>query len=302
MVESNRVLVVDDCIEVADSIRNQLLTFDYEVEVFYDSREALDHIQLEDCPYDLLILDVNLPGLDGITLARRVRRQYSVPILFVTGDVREEVHLTVQAMGGTAEILPKGFSTGELHGACMKIIGANQMYLQLGDMKRDIKEVLDKVNSGVQTPDVIHGIVQGALNKHCVKFSEECQEKMSLILTDRVQKEVRKQTCVDGWFKRLRENTLVQVLVTLLVLIYGATMTWIHTTYEIAVSNSERVARVDTQYRVIEYNLGELRSFSGALNQQAEDIRKIQNSLVELKNSNNPSSVERTTVTSESGR
>jgi DNA-binding response OmpR family regulator len=78
-----RILVVEDDRLVADALKSTLSHCNYAVEIADDGRTGLDFIEAFD--YDLLLLDVMLPKLDGISICRHVRSQgYTMPILMLT--------------------------------------------------------------------------------------------------------------------------------------------------------------------------------------------------------------------------
>lgn len=77
-----RILIVDDEEKMRGLIRDFLEVEGYEINEAKDGKEALS--VFEAGRYDLLILDVMMPGLDGWTLARRIRKTSQVPIMMVT--------------------------------------------------------------------------------------------------------------------------------------------------------------------------------------------------------------------------
>ena len=79
-----RVLVVDDEEAVRDLIAKTLTMADYEVNTASDGQAALD--ALKDADFDLLITDLRMPGMDGLTVIRQARRlSPSLPIIIITG-------------------------------------------------------------------------------------------------------------------------------------------------------------------------------------------------------------------------
>ena len=79
-----RVLVVDDEEAVRDLIVKTLTMADYEVNSAADGQSALD--ALKDTDFDLLITDLRMPGMDGLTVIRQARRlSPSLPIIIITG-------------------------------------------------------------------------------------------------------------------------------------------------------------------------------------------------------------------------
>jgi DNA-binding response OmpR family regulator/HPt (histidine-containing phosphotransfer) domain-containing protein len=78
-----KILVVEDDLLLAEALRSTLASHNYAVEVAHDGRAGLDCIEAFN--YDLLLLDVVLPKLDGISLCHHIRSQgYTMPILLLT--------------------------------------------------------------------------------------------------------------------------------------------------------------------------------------------------------------------------
>ncbi|HKA35422.1 MAG TPA: response regulator [Thermoanaerobaculia bacterium] len=109
-----RVVVVDDDPDLGPAIRDAISGKDVEVEIPGDARAALPAI-LRQAP-DLVILDVNMPGMSGWELCAILRRQSTtrdLPILFLTG--RQEVKDRIIAMqSGGSDYLAKPFSVEAL--------------------------------------------------------------------------------------------------------------------------------------------------------------------------------------------
>lgn len=87
-----RLLIVEDEIELCASIAEGLRLDGYEVDTQGDGLEALD--LLETASYDLILLDLNLPGLTGMELLRRLRaRDQETPVLILSarGQIRDKV-------------------------------------------------------------------------------------------------------------------------------------------------------------------------------------------------------------------
>lgn len=78
-----RILVVEDEIKIADSIKHGLETQKYAVDVAYEGDSGLAMALSE--PYDLVILDRMLPGIDGLSILQQIRnKNIQVPIIFLT--------------------------------------------------------------------------------------------------------------------------------------------------------------------------------------------------------------------------
>jgi two-component system, OmpR family, response regulator MprA len=105
-------LVVDDERAVRESLRRALELEGYHVELAADGEEALD--RLSAAPADAAILDVLMPGIDGLEVCRRLRADgNAVPVLMLTA--RAEVDSRVAGLdAGADDYLPKPFALAEL--------------------------------------------------------------------------------------------------------------------------------------------------------------------------------------------
>jgi two-component system response regulator MprA len=108
-----KILVVDDERAVRDSLRRALELEGYEIELAGDGREALERLESNSQP-DALILDLLMPGVDGLEVCRRIRRSGStVPVLMLTA--RDEVENRVAGLdAGADDYVTKPFALEEL--------------------------------------------------------------------------------------------------------------------------------------------------------------------------------------------
>ena len=108
-----KVLVVDDERAVRESLRRALELEGYEIELAADGQEALYRLDSEAQP-DALVLDVLMPGVDGLEVARTIRRSGNrLPILMLTA--RTQVEDRVEGLdAGADDYLTKPFALEEL--------------------------------------------------------------------------------------------------------------------------------------------------------------------------------------------
>jgi DNA-binding response OmpR family regulator len=109
-----RVLVVEDEANIRELVCLHLRHEGYVCEGVEDGKAALERTQAE--PYDLMVLDVMLPGLDGLSLCRAIRNgqiNRDVPILMLTAR-REEADKVVGLESGADDYLTKPFGVREL--------------------------------------------------------------------------------------------------------------------------------------------------------------------------------------------
>jgi DNA-binding response OmpR family regulator len=134
-----RILLVEDDADLAQFIRKGLKEEHYVVDVAVDGEEGLA-LALANA-YDLLILDIMLPKLDGLTLCRRVRdKGFMTPVLLLTA--RNTVEDKVSGFDtGADQFLPKPFAFVELLAQIRALLrrGSQQplVHLQAADLKLD---------------------------------------------------------------------------------------------------------------------------------------------------------------------
>ncbi|BAV34201.1 chemotaxis protein CheY [Sulfuricaulis limicola] len=111
MEKKQRVLVVDDEAAIREMLSEYLDSHGFEV-MAADSGETMRELLAKNVP-DVVLLDVNLPGEDGLTLARYVRERFDLPIIMVTA-ADEVVDRVVGLEVGADDYLTKPFDPREL--------------------------------------------------------------------------------------------------------------------------------------------------------------------------------------------
>jgi len=110
MPERARILLVDDERSIQTLLSYPLQKDGYEVVSAFDGREAL--ARFAEAPFDLVVLDLMLPGVDGLEVCRRLRNRSSVPIIMLTAR-SEEVDKVVGLEIGADDYITKPFSLRE---------------------------------------------------------------------------------------------------------------------------------------------------------------------------------------------
>ena len=105
------IWVVDDEENIRNLVRHYLEKESYKVRTFTSS-EAVESALVTDTP-DMFILDIMLPGSDGLSLCRKIRENYNIPIIFVSAR-GEEFDRVLGLELGADDYLAKPFSTREL--------------------------------------------------------------------------------------------------------------------------------------------------------------------------------------------
>jgi DNA-binding response OmpR family regulator len=107
-----RILIIEDEEKIANSLKSGLMQESYAVDVCFDGNEGYDMASYEE--YDLIILDVMLPGLDGFEICKKLREEKNhTPILMLTA--RSEIDDKVKGLDtGADDYLSKPFAFDEL--------------------------------------------------------------------------------------------------------------------------------------------------------------------------------------------
>jgi DNA-binding response OmpR family regulator len=105
------ILIVEDEIELARVLRDYLEDSGFRVETAYDGPTAIS--RFHHAQPDLVLLDLNLPGMDGLDVARALRRVRDVPIIMVTARVEETDRLIGLELGAD-DYVTKPFSPREV--------------------------------------------------------------------------------------------------------------------------------------------------------------------------------------------
>lgn len=107
---AQKLLIVDDEEGIVSLLRDYFEIQGYEVITAGGGLAALEKIRLRP---DLILLDINMPDMDGLEVCRKIREHVSCPILFLTAKIEEEDRVNGFVMGGDDYIL-KPFSIEEL--------------------------------------------------------------------------------------------------------------------------------------------------------------------------------------------
>ena len=132
MSEGKKILLVDDDENLVEAMKVTLLSQEYVVVTAHDGETAMAQFRYE--RPDLVVLDLNLPGMDGIDVARAIRRERNTPIIMLTARV-EETDRIVGLELGADDYVTKPFSPRELVAR--------------------VRAVLRRVRGGVRTPGLI---------------------------------------------------------------------------------------------------------------------------------------------------
>jgi DNA-binding response OmpR family regulator len=151
---SSRILIVDDEPQLVRVIRSYLERAGFQAGIAYRGDEALRAFRAEQP--DLVILDLNLPGMDGLDVAREIRRMGQTPIIMLTARVEEPDRLVGLELGAD-DYITKPFSPREVVAR--------------------VRAVLRRTKAGAAPPEVIRvADLEIDVGRHAVRRSDRTLE------------------------------------------------------------------------------------------------------------------------------
>lgn len=131
------ILIADDEEEIADLIAIHLEKEGYNVIKVHNGQEAIQVIQTQS--FDLLILDIMMPKMDGYEVTRQIREQYNMPIIFLSAKTSDfdKVHGLVI---GADDYMTKPFTPIEL---VARVNAHLRRFMKLNQPKVDNKDILE---------------------------------------------------------------------------------------------------------------------------------------------------------------
>lgn len=129
-----KILIIEDEKEIADLEKDYLEMNDFEVECFDRGDTGLEAAEKND--YDLIVLDLMLPGLDGFDVCRKVRAVKDIPIIMVSAK-KDDID-KIRGLGlGADDYLTKPFSPGELVARVKAHLAQYERLVGAGSKKND---------------------------------------------------------------------------------------------------------------------------------------------------------------------
>jgi DNA-binding response OmpR family regulator len=150
-----RILVVEDEMQIARTLRDYLEVAGFEVTAVGDGESAL--ASARGWRPDLVVLDLGLPGMDGLDVARELRRASTIPIVMLTARGEESDRIVGLELGGD-DYLVKPFSPKELVARVRAVLrrtsgaGAGAEVLRVADVEVDLTKM--RVRVGDRTIDL----------------------------------------------------------------------------------------------------------------------------------------------------
>lgn len=141
----DRILIVDDNPDIREVLSVLLSSENYEIEEAENGRAAIKKLFDSKNSFDLIILDIMMPGMNGIEVCSRVREKSQIPILFLTAKSQDNDMIEAYSNGGD-DFLVKPFSRTELVLKVKSLIRRRKQYNESRSKEEDnIKKLSDNV-------------------------------------------------------------------------------------------------------------------------------------------------------------
>ncbi|KGK83840.1 Response regulator ArlR [bioreactor metagenome] len=151
-MNNQRILIIEDEIKIARFLELELKHEGYEVDQAHDGRKGLDKAFEKE--FDLIILDIMLPSMNGIEVLRRLRQGSEVPVIMLTA--KDEIMDKVVGLDmGANDYVTKPFAIEELLARIRAVLkrkitqAVASNILQLGDLKVDLDKYIVTYNNQV---------------------------------------------------------------------------------------------------------------------------------------------------------
>ena len=136
-----KILIVEDDRLLAEAVSDYFTGKGWKTDVVYDGDSAVETVERKS--YQMILLDVMLPGRDGFSVCRKIREMTETPVFFITARVLEEDELNGYAVGAD-DYITKPFSLPVLYAKVVAMTGrlrggAGSGMLMRGDVTADVR-------------------------------------------------------------------------------------------------------------------------------------------------------------------
>ncbi|MHB1254513.1 MAG: response regulator transcription factor [Candidatus Humimicrobiaceae bacterium] len=146
-----KILIVDDEEEIRCLIKDFLVKDNFEADQASNGKEALDKLLEKDNMFDLVILDIMMPGLDGLEVIKIIRKTSNIPVIFLTSK-NEEIDKVLGLEIGADDYITKPFNPREMVARIKAVLRRTE--IQEGNRSLNLNETAraskleNKVNPG----------------------------------------------------------------------------------------------------------------------------------------------------------
>lgn len=150
---SRKILLLEDNVQASNVVKDYFTKKAFEVAVAYDGTTGFKMLQKD--TFDIILLDVMMPGMDGFTFCAKVRENMNIPIIMLTGLGDEENMLRGYDLGAD-DYVSKPFSLAVLHAKVIALLkrkniaDTNENVIDYGNLKINISQHTIEVDSEIK--------------------------------------------------------------------------------------------------------------------------------------------------------
>lgn len=203
-----KILMIEDDLELAEILTEYLEQFDIKVTTAEDPFLGLSTLSVEE--FDLIILDLTLPGIDGLDVCKEIRKKYTTPIII--SSARHDITDKVTALdNGADDYLPKPYNPMELQARIKSLLRRNQQIDSSSTMQKEEKKQDLIVNENAMTIKflgnelVLTGAEYGILS-YLIKKDGAVVSREELIYNINVISEDTSNKSIDVIIGRIRQK------------------------------------------------------------------------------------------------
>ncbi|MDE7351463.1 MAG: response regulator transcription factor [Acetatifactor sp.] len=153
----NRILLIDDDKELCALIKKSVLQENIETDCCYLGKEGL--IKLRDHKYQLVILDISMPELDGFEILERIRERYNLPVLMFTAK-NDHISKVRGLRAGADDYLTKPFEMDELIARILSLIRRYTRFNRPGEIPETVEFDGLKIDADSRMVTSVNGIFE----------------------------------------------------------------------------------------------------------------------------------------------
>ncbi len=128
-----RLLMIEDDLELAEILAEYLEQFDIKTTIAEEPYIGISHLNND--KFDLVILDLTLPGLDGLEVCKEIRKRHTIPIII--SSARHDLTDKITALeNGADDYLPKPYDPLELRARIMSLLRRHNQNFKISNSKR----------------------------------------------------------------------------------------------------------------------------------------------------------------------
>lgn len=199
------ILMIEDDLELAEIIAEYLEQFEMKVDIAHEPYIGLSKLALKE--YDLIILDLSLPGLDGLEVCEEIRKKYETPIII--SSARHDITDKVNALElGADDYLPKPYNPKELQARIKShlrritntknVISKTQKDLVFDKNKHTITMKGQEINLTNAEFDILSYLIKkegGVVSReelvyNCTSISEDSSNKSIDVIISRIRQKM----------------------------------------------------------------------------------------------------------------